>query len=289
VIDLLTGTTGDTLLEGEELEAWIDRREGLNRFFHDFVLSTELGFGQTRAKDGEPANLRQSSVSSHVGLSFRMGEMGFASLTGSLSKENIDSQVYDFPMVPIRANAVSRGFDALVGIAPVPYLRFGLMGGIGGATASYTYYPVGFGTFPGPDSDSDSRRFGAFAGASYLAGPVLLNADIIYLRIDNKQDYGPTNWPEYVDWSTGLLTLSLGARYRVAPKLELNGTLFLHHIVDQVVPSGDSPNDTNWATLQLGAKYALTEQVSVDIKGSTWIGNNKFDYQRIALGFSYRF
>ncbi|MFC3612824.1 hypothetical protein ACFORG_03540 [Lutimaribacter marinistellae] len=33
VIDLLTGTTGDTLLPPPELAAWIDRREELNRFF----------------------------------------------------------------------------------------------------------------------------------------------------------------------------------------------------------------------------------------------------------------
>lgn len=33
VIDLITGTTGDTLLAGAELETWRDRREGLNRFF----------------------------------------------------------------------------------------------------------------------------------------------------------------------------------------------------------------------------------------------------------------
>ena len=33
VIDLLTGTTGDTLLSGDEFEAWRESREGLNRFF----------------------------------------------------------------------------------------------------------------------------------------------------------------------------------------------------------------------------------------------------------------
>ena len=33
VIDILTGTTGDTRLEGAALAGWIDRREGLNRFF----------------------------------------------------------------------------------------------------------------------------------------------------------------------------------------------------------------------------------------------------------------
>lgn len=33
VIDLITGTTGDTLLFGAEFDAWVQRREALNRFF----------------------------------------------------------------------------------------------------------------------------------------------------------------------------------------------------------------------------------------------------------------
>lgn len=33
VIDLLTGTTGDTLLSGAEFDAWVAAREGLNRWF----------------------------------------------------------------------------------------------------------------------------------------------------------------------------------------------------------------------------------------------------------------
>ncbi len=33
IIDLVTGTTGDTLLDGAAFDAWRDRREGLNRFF----------------------------------------------------------------------------------------------------------------------------------------------------------------------------------------------------------------------------------------------------------------
>ncbi len=37
VIDLLTGTTGDTLLEGDALAAWVTAREGLNRWFQDLT------------------------------------------------------------------------------------------------------------------------------------------------------------------------------------------------------------------------------------------------------------
>lgn len=36
VIDLVTGTTGDTLLSGAELAEWTDRRNWVNRYFRDF-------------------------------------------------------------------------------------------------------------------------------------------------------------------------------------------------------------------------------------------------------------
>lgn len=35
VIDVITGTTGDTLLDHAEFQAWRDKREVLNQFFHD--------------------------------------------------------------------------------------------------------------------------------------------------------------------------------------------------------------------------------------------------------------
>lgn len=37
MIDLLTGTTGDTLVEGAALDAWVQAREGLNRWLQDLA------------------------------------------------------------------------------------------------------------------------------------------------------------------------------------------------------------------------------------------------------------
>lgn len=43
IIDLLTGTTGDTLLEGGELTAWLDRRQEINRIFSALDLPELAG------------------------------------------------------------------------------------------------------------------------------------------------------------------------------------------------------------------------------------------------------
>jgi hypothetical protein len=43
IIDLLTGTTGDTLLEGDELAGWLDRRQEINRIFAGLGLPEFVG------------------------------------------------------------------------------------------------------------------------------------------------------------------------------------------------------------------------------------------------------
>lgn len=48
VIDIITGTTGDTLLESEAFQAWAERREGLNRFFRSLNWSEFDGCNLTQ-------------------------------------------------------------------------------------------------------------------------------------------------------------------------------------------------------------------------------------------------
>jgi hypothetical protein len=67
VIDLLTRTTGDTLLEGDELEAWIDRREGLNRFFHDLKWPEYAGCNISQKLMGDIRYGREATYASRDG------------------------------------------------------------------------------------------------------------------------------------------------------------------------------------------------------------------------------
>ena len=136
---------------------------------------------------------------------------------------------------------------------------------------------------------SQGQRLGGFVGATYATGPVAFSADLVYLNVRNKQDYGPNNTPQIATWGTDLLSLSLGASYRVLPQLTLSAGLGLNRIMKQTVAPADTANDINWASLQLGATYAVTQNLDVKLSGVTWLNNNKFDYSRVALGLTYKF
>ncbi len=253
-------------------------------FFHNFQLSAEGSYGEVRHKAGQPAALRQYSTGMAVGLSFDMGDYAFASITGNFSSNVIKSKVVQFPL-DISANAYSRGLDAIIGVKPLPWLRAGFIGGTGNGNAGYTFTAFGGGS----NSASEGQRLGGFVGATYVTGPVALSADLVYLNIRNRQDYGPNNTPQIATWGSDLLSLSLGASYRVLPQLTLSAGLGLNHIMKQTVAPADTANDINWASLQLGATYAVTENLDVKLSGSTWLNNNKFDYSRVALGLTYKF
>ncbi len=253
-------------------------------FFHNFQLSAEGSYGEVKHKAGQPAALRQYSTGMAVGLSFDMGDYAFASITGNFSSNVIKSKVVQFPL-DLSANAYSRGFDAVIGVKPLPWLRAGFIGGTGNGNAGYTFTAFGGGS----NSVSEGQRLGGFVGATYVTGPMAFSADLVYLNIRNKQDYGPNNTPQIATWGTDLLSLSLGASYQVLPQLTLSAGLGLNHIMKQTVAPADTPNDINWASLQIGASYAVTDNLNVKLTGMTWLNNNKFDYSRVALGLTYKF
>lgn len=253
-------------------------------FFHNFQLSAEGSYGEVRHKAGQPAALRQYSTGMAVGLSFDMGDYAFASITGNFSSNVIKSKVVQFPL-DISATAYSRGIDAIIGVKPLPFLRAGLIAGTGNGNAGYTFTAFGGGS----TSASEGQRLGGFVGATYATGPVAFSADLTYLNIRNKQVYAPGNIPPTAGWGSDILNLTLGASYRVLPELTLSGGIGLNHIMKQTVAPADTANDINWASLQLGATYSVTNNLDVKLRGVTWLNNNKFDYSRVALGLTYKF
>ncbi|WP_185811596.1 autotransporter outer membrane beta-barrel domain-containing protein [Rhizobium sp. AQ_MP] len=67
------------------------------------------------------------------------------------------------------------------------------------------------------------------------------------------------------------------------------GKASFNHILSQTVAPADTPNDTNWMALELGATYALSDKIDLKVSGLTWAGNDKFNYSRISAGMNYRF
>lgn len=47
------------------------------------------------------------------------------------------------------------------------------------------------------------------------------------------------------------------------------GEAGFNHILPQTVAPADTPNDTNWMALQLGATYALSDKIDLKVSGLT--------------------
>lgn len=262
-----------------------ERFQAVDGLFHNFNLSVEGSYGRTWHKPGQPAALRQSRLGTTLGVSFDIGEIGFASVAGNLSADSFTSRVVSFPTLILESDAGNAGLDAVVGVRPLPFLHLGVLGGIGTGSANYVFS----GTTSGEDSSSDARRFGGFIGAFYPLGPALFSADLSYLNTRSKQNYGATNSVPVAEFGAEVATLNLGVLYPVMERLALNGGVGFHRVLDQTVAPADTPNDTQWASLKLGAVYALSESLDLKISGLTWVGNDKFDYSRVSLGLNYRF
>jgi hypothetical protein len=253
-------------------------------FLHSFKLSVDFGAALTE-KRRQPAQLKQNSYDTQLGLSFGIGSMGFAAITGTYSRENIKSTILAFPL-SLDANADTGGADVLLGIAPLPFLRFGVLGGFG--TASNSYLFVGVPASP-VGADSSGYRFGGFAGASYPLGPVLVSLDATIVTIRNRQDYGPSNSTPVAHFGSTIGLLHLSAMYNITPRLRLNAGIVLNQVFSEKIAPAERGLDRSWFTLQSGLTYQINDRWEVSLKGLTWLSNQRMRYSRATVGAAYRF
>ncbi len=253
-------------------------------FLHSFKLSVDFGAALTE-KRRQPAQLKQNSYDTQLGLSFGISSMGFASITGTYSRENIKSTILAFPL-SLDANSDTGGADVLLGIAPLPFLRFGVLGGFG--TASNSYLFVGVPASP-VGADSSGYRFGGFAGASYPVGPVLVSLDATIVTIRNRQDYGPSNSTPVAHFGSTIGLLHLSAMYNITPRLRLNAGIVLNQVFSEKIAPAERGLDRSWFTLQSGLTYQINDRWEVSLKGLTWLSNQRMRYSRASIGTAYRF
>lgn len=252
--------------------------------FHDTSLKIELGFGKLSQKDGGAANLQQESQTFGLDFKTAVGEFAFVRVMGLLSKDDFDSSVVSFPLALI-GDAEVRGYDLMVGLWPRAGVRTGLIYGQGAGDVSYQFV-----AFPGvTPSEVSSKRYGAFFGVSVPVHPVLVHADLAYVRSEMEQTYPATNSVTVANWGADLVTLSAQVEYDVTPAFELRTTVSVYDVVSQTVAPAQTPLDERWGSVALNASYAVNANWSLDLTGETWFGNDKYDYRRLALGATYRF
>ncbi len=259
-------------------------RESNPGFLHDFKLSVEAGYSLAE-KRRQPTRLRQSSVGGQLGLSLGVGQIGFASFTGSYSRENIKSTILAFPL-SMDAGADALGFDAVFGIAPVPFLRAGVLAGVGSGSSSYQF--VGVAAAP-VGAKSGSFRYGGFVGATYASGRWSANLDAAILASRHRQEYDPTNIPPVAHFGSTIGMLTLSTTYDVTMRLRLLASLTVNQVFQEKIAPAERGLDKSWFTAQIGTGYMLTERWEVTAKGTTWLSNQRMRYSRATLGASYKF
>lgn len=253
-------------------------------FLHSFKLSVDFGVALTE-KRRQPTQLKQNSYGTQLGLSFGIGSMGFAAISGNYSRENIKSTILAFPL-SLDANSDAGGGDIVLGIAPLPFLRAGVLGGFGVGNNSYQF--VGVPAAP-VGADSSGYRFGGFVGASYPVGPVLLSLDATVITIRNRQYYGPSNSTPVAHFGSTIGLLHLNAMYNITARLRLNAGIVLNQVFSEKIAPAERGLDRSWFTLQSGLTYQLSDRWEISIKGLTWLSNQRMRYSRASIGAAYRF
>lgn len=249
-------------------------------------LSLETAYANA-VNVNQPTKLDQKSWQSSMTLDADLGEWAFAGITGTYSKEDITSTNLAFAM-PMAGTANVLGVDGVIGIKPVEFLEVGLTGGFGSASASYQFTGLGFAAAATP-GNSSSRRLGAFMNAFYRLDKVTLSATATLLDSRTWVDYGPGNVPKTDDYGATLLLGRLGAAYSLTDAFTVSGGLTLNSVVSQDIPAAQTGLDPFWATIDIGAQYAITPQFSVNAKAATWLLNDRMSFSRFSVGASYSF
>ncbi len=253
-------------------------------WINNLRVSTQFTYGDARRK-GSPTIYKDRSYMPNLNVSFGIGTMGFAALSANYTRYQSESNIAAFAL-PIKSGSDSFGFDAVLGISPLPFLRAGLIGGVGKGNSSYSFTTI---PVPAIGADSDTRRFGGFIGASYLVGRVSLSADAAVLVIRNKMRFDPGNIPPSSSWGSDVGMFSLSAAYAVTDKLQVSGGIVFNTIFSQSVAGNEPKFDTFWLTLQLGTKYRINRNWELTASALTWVANNRYDYTSATIGATYRF
>lgn len=259
-------------------------RSSAGSIFHNVRLSLDFGYGYAERR-GSPSIFRENTYSPTLGVSFGIGDFGFAGVSTTYEHHAIQSNIASFNL-PVGGRANVYGFDGMVGITPLPYLRFGILGGYGAGGSSYSFTGVNAAPI---GSNAQTTRIGGFAGASYAVDRWLFNGDVSIIRVDNRTDFDPGNTPARASWGSTLALVQLGMTYQATDQLRLSTGVIFNHFIVQTVAGNEPKLNRNWVTLQIGAAYDITPNWEVNAKALTWVGNSSMNYTRASLGVAYKF
>lgn len=261
-------------------------RGGGNGGIHDVQI--RVGGSYANAVNiNQPTTRDQKSWVGSLGVSAALGDMMYAGITGTYSREDISSTNLAFAM-PMAGLANVLGVDGVVGIRPVDFLAMGVSAGTGRADASYSFTGLGF-VVPSTPADSSAARLGAFMTAFYQIDRLDLALKAEVLGSSTTITYGPGNIPASDSFGNTLLVVSLSAQYALTDKLSVTGGAGLVQVLSEKVPAAQTGLDPSWGLLEAGLDYQLTDQLSIGGRLTTWVFNDRMSFNRAAVSATYSF
>lgn len=254
-------------------------------FLRDFRLNIQASYARSWNR-GDQVPLERTSREVGLGLQFRIGDRGFASLSGQFGREDIATQPAEFPL-DMDNEVTVRGFDVMAGLSPLPGVTVGAMAGRGHADSSYVFLDDP--ALTENRSSGDNTRFGGFAGLVVPTGTLTYTATATILRSLSDQQYNPGNVPPENAWSSTSGILAFGMVYPVSPDFSLKGDIAYTRILSQTVAAGSPGRDRDWLTLKATALYNINEKLQVQLGASTWAWNDTAGQVRVTTGLTYKF
>jgi hypothetical protein len=275
----------DRPLENEGLPRIEDIRPvGSGAGIRDITITIETGLSRTQ-NVGQPTQLDHVSWQTIVGAKASIGEYFFAGVSGTFSRDTINSTNLAFGL-PLDAAGTAVGADLVLGVSPVSNLKLGLIAGLGQGNASYN-----FTGFPGPATpqNSNTRRLGGFVSASHDFNGWLATGTASVIDMRTEEDFGPLNIPQFDTYGATLFVGDLTMAYRLNSDLTLEGGVAINQVLSQVAPAAQGALDSTWFTLHGGVTYSVTDHVDLTAKASAWMGNEHKSFGRFAVGAAYKF
>lgn len=253
--------------------------------FHDFRLTVTGSFNRNWNR-GDRVPLERKARELGLGLQFRIGEAGFAGISGQFGREDIATQPVDFPL-DMDNDVTMRGFDVMAGFSPMPGVTLGVTAGRGYADASYVFLidPA----LTENRSSGNNTRFGGFAGLVVPTDTVTFTANAALLRITADQDYNDGNIPPTNSWASTSGVIGVGLLYPVAAGFSLKGDVAYTRILSESAAIGSQPRDRDWLTLKATALYDVNDRIQLQLGASTWALNDTAGNVRISTGLTYKF
>lgn len=253
-------------------------------WLHDFVLQSEIGASRMESKQPTLPS-KTDAVDVSLGVSFSILDRGFGNVTLSHAEQDTQSKnTVGNGAISIDADTDSTGIQLGGGWFLLPFMAAGVNLNYGSSSGQYQFAI----NVPANATGAGNSSVSPFVTFVAPLGNWFFSLTGAWTYADYHQDYTNNTPPRQDSWSK-TTTLAFDANYQLNRDWRLGGLVAWNHKLDERAMGSESAIDPDWLAVSLRAGYQLTRDVELTLTGTTWLMNDKYDFDRIALGLRYRF